>query len=98
VTAPTRLVVVVGRDGRRVYVSGQGGHVVTVVDARSVRITPRIAVGGAPHGMALTVDGRLLYVAANAGRHVSVIDTRIERVVATIPVPGAADEVALLPR
>jgi YVTN family beta-propeller protein len=76
-------------------VTGQGGNVLTVVDAATHRIVTRVPVGGAPHGLVLTPDGRFVYVAVNRGRHVAVVETRTERVVATVPVPGTANELAL---
>jgi len=81
--------------GTRVYVTGQAGSVLTVLDATTLRIVTRVPVGQAPHGLVFTPDKRLLYIAANGGRHVAVVDTRDNRVVATAPMPGAADEVAL---
>ena len=81
--------------GTRVYVTGQAGGMLTVLDATTLRIVTRVPVGQAPHGLVFTPDRRLLYIAANGGRHVAMVDTRDNRVVATAPMPGAADEVAL---
>lgn len=85
----------VGRGGRRVYVSGQGGHTVNVVEARTMRLIARIPVGAAPHGLAFTPDGSLLYVAANNGHEISVIDVASDKVIANVRAPGKADELTL---
>jgi YVTN family beta-propeller protein len=86
--------VAVSPDGRRVYVTGQGGNVLTVVDAATHRIVTRVSVG-ARHGLVLTPDGRFVFVAVNRGRHVAVVETRTERVVATVPAPGTTNELVL---
>ena len=88
-------IVAAGHDGRRVYVTGQSGSVLTVVDAATLHIVARVPVGKAPHGLTFTPDGRLLYIAVNDSRHVAVVDTRTDKVVATVSVPGVADELAL---
>jgi len=87
--------VAAGHDGRRIYVTGQGGSVLTVVDVRTLHVVARVPVGAAPHGLTFTPDGRLLYIATNNGYGVTVVDTRTLRVVATVPLPDQADELAL---
>jgi YVTN family beta-propeller protein len=89
--------VVASGDGRRVYVTGQSGSVLTVIDAATRRVVTRVPVGRGPHGLAFTPDGRLLYVAVNDAHHVAVVDTTTDQVVATVPLPGTADELALWP-
>src|SRR5262245_35970050 len=49
----------IARDGKTVYVAGDGSANLDVVDADTDRVRRTVAVGKTPHGLALTPDGRI---------------------------------------
>ena len=67
--------VVIGPEGRLLYVSDWAGRRVLAVDPSDLRVVARIAVGEHPNQMALHRDGRL-FVACASDNSVSVIDTK----------------------
>jgi YVTN family beta-propeller protein len=76
----------VSRDGRWVYVSGDGSSTLSVIDTATDRVTRTIEVGKAPHGVALTPHGRWLLVAVNGEDRIAFIDTGTQAVVAKVGV------------
>src|SRR5690349_18515439 len=52
----------ISRDGRVVYVSGDGTSLVDVIDTASNKVVKTIEVGKTPNGIALTPDDRMLLV------------------------------------
>src|SRR3990167_9051082 len=79
------------------YVADEDLNEVLVVSVDGGKLRNRIAVGKAPHGIAVTPDGSRAYV-ANMGSHdVSVIDLKLNRVIAPIPTGPNAHEVAITP-
>lgn len=89
---------VAGLDGRYVFVSNRLDDTVSVFDATSrAEIdtdgdpgngTTRIAVGGQPHGLAVTPDNRYVFVTNDATGDVSVIEVASLSVVSTVPEVG----------
>lgn len=75
------------RDGRRVYVSGDGSSSVDVIDTATDKVMKTISVGKAPNGIALTPDDRLLLVTVYGEDRVAFVDTATEAVIATADVP-----------
>lgn len=67
--------VVIGPDGRLLYVSDWAGRRVLAVDPGDLRVVARIPVGEHPNQLALHSDGRL-FVACASDNSVSVIDTK----------------------
>jgi YVTN family beta-propeller protein len=67
--------VVVGPEGRLLYVSDWAGRCVLAIDPADLRVVARIPVGEHPNQMALHRDGRL-FVACASDNSVSVIDTK----------------------
>jgi YVTN family beta-propeller protein len=78
------------------FVTGENGFAVSVVDPQARQVTATIALGGAdagavpprPMGAVLSPDGRTLYVSNGRGKSVSVIDAAARRVLRTIPDVG----------
>jgi DNA-binding beta-propeller fold protein YncE len=81
--------VVIGPDGRRVYVANRGGGTVTMLDLRAgvaLATTPVDFWDTAPvHAVAVSPDGRRIYAASGA-LGVTVLDTAMNVVVDAIPV------------
>jgi YVTN family beta-propeller protein len=75
------------RDGRTLYVSGDGSSSLDVIDTGTDKVVKTIDVGKAPNGVALTPDNRLLLVAVYDENRVTFIDTSTQSVIATVPVP-----------
>src|SRR5687768_11972432 len=63
-------------DGSRFYVTNEAEHTLDVVDARTLKVTHRIALSGRPNNLSIRGDGRRVYVAIiSAPGAVDVIDT-----------------------
>ena len=75
------------RDGRTVYVSGDGSSSVDVIDTGTDKVVKTISVGKAPNGIALTPDDRLLLVTVYGEDRLAFIDTATQTVIATTDVP-----------
>jgi YVTN family beta-propeller protein len=75
------------RDGRTVYVSGDGSSSVDVIDTATDKVVKAIDVGKSPNGIALTPDDRLLLVTVYGEDRVAFIDTATQTVVAATAVP-----------
>ena len=75
------------RDGRTVYVSGDGSSSVDVIDTTSDKVVKTINVGKTPNGIALTPDDRLLLVTVYGEDRIAFVDTSTQTVVATTAVP-----------
>jgi YVTN family beta-propeller protein len=75
------------RDGRTVYVSGDGSSSVDVIDTTSDKVVKTINVGKTPNGVALTPDNRLLLVAVYDENRIAFVDTSTQTVIATAAVP-----------
>jgi YVTN family beta-propeller protein len=67
--------VLVGPEGRLLYVSDWAGRRVLAIDPADLRVVSRIPVGEHPNQMALHRDGRL-FVACASDNSVSVIETK----------------------
>jgi YVTN family beta-propeller protein len=75
------------RDGRTVYVSGDGSSAVDVIDTATDKVVKTIDVGKSPNGVALTPDNRLLLVTVYGENRIAFVDTSTQSVIATVPVP-----------
>ena len=103
--APRPSAMVLGRDGRRLFVAHGAADAVSVVDLEEGRVAATIAVGltaRAPHGstpnaLALAPDGATLYVANADNNAVAVVDLASEepRVRGLIPTGWYPTAVAL---
>ena len=97
ITRTVRLPFAIGRGlaaaDRALWVTGLLDDLVARVDARTGRITDRIAVGRGPVGLALAGDR--LWVADYLDQTVSVIDTDRRTVVRTLHVDGRPVELAV---
>ena len=65
----------VSPDGNRVYVSGIGDDVISVIDTHSFDVISQIKVGQGPHGIRTSSDGSTLYVAVTQTNEIVEIDT-----------------------
>jgi YVTN family beta-propeller protein len=74
------------RDGRWVYVCGDGSSAVSVIDTATDSVTHTIEVGKSPHGNRLTSDGKMLLVGVSGDDRIAFIDTEKKTVVATTEV------------
>ena len=75
------------RDGRTVYVSGDGSSSLDVIDTTVDKVVKTIEVGKTPNGIALTPDNRVLLVTVYDENRVVFIDTATQSVIGAIPVP-----------
>jgi YVTN family beta-propeller protein len=75
------------KDGRTLYVSGDGSSSVDVIDTASDKVVKTINVGKTPNGIALTPDNRLLLVTVYGEDHIAFVDTSTQTVAGTIAVP-----------
>lgn len=75
------------RDGKTVYVAGDGSANLDILDADTDRVRQTVGVGKTPHGLALTPDGHLLLVAVYGESRVAFVDTSTLEVVASVSVP-----------
>ena len=66
---------VMGGDGRTLFVSGDGSSQVSIIDTHNDHVVRTLEVGKTPHGLALSADGRRLLVALYGEDRVAVIDT-----------------------
>ena len=78
--------VVVTRDGSRIYVAHGRSNAVYVIDAHTMAIIGKIAVGQRAWYLSFTPDESRLYVACGCNDSVSVIDVAAAKVIATVPV------------
>ena len=74
------------RDGRRVFISGDGSSNVDVIDVASDRVVGTIAVGKSPHGLAMAPDGKVALVGVYGDDKVAFIDTTSDRVTGSVDV------------
>jgi len=77
---------VVGPDGRNLYVACEASDSVIVVDTRQREVVAEVSVGNLPHGVALSPDGSDLFVSNRGSDTVSVISTETLAVTTSIPV------------
>ena len=96
-------VVVVPRDGGKVYVSNEDSDTVSVIAKRSQTLLGHIPIptaGAKPHHMAQSPDGRFVYVAEFGSHFVAVIDTSTDAVISEYdagPVGARTHAVAVSP-
>lgn len=96
-------VIVVPRDGGKVYVSNEDSNTVSVIAKTSGTAVAHIPIPTAnakPHHLTLSPDGRFLYVAEFGSHFVAVIDTSTDEVVGEYdagPVGARTHAVAVSP-
>ena len=78
---------VITRDGRTAYVTGDGSSALRVINTSTDRVIRMIDVGKTLNGVALTPNGRLLLVAAYGEDRIAFFDSATQSVVATMVVP-----------
>src|SRR5262249_19685403 len=66
--------ITITKDGRWVFVAGDGSSQVSVIDTGNDQVARTIEVGKSPHGMALTPDGRTLLVTVNGDDRLAFVD------------------------
>ncbi|HTS39903.1 MAG TPA: plastocyanin/azurin family copper-binding protein [Xanthobacteraceae bacterium] len=74
------------RNGRWVYVAGDGSAQVSLIDTSTDKVVQTIDVGKSPHGLTLTPDGKRLLVAVNGEDRIAFVDTAKHQVVGSVPV------------
>ena len=74
------------RDGRTVYITGDGSSSLDVIDTATDKVVKTVDVGKTPNGIALTSDDKLLLVTVYGENRLAFIDTSTQTVVATTPV------------
>ncbi|MES2474040.1 MAG: hypothetical protein V4601_14500 [Pseudomonadota bacterium] len=85
-------------DGTRIYLSNEALHTLDVVDAKSLKVTKRIALSGRPNNVTITKDGRKVYVGIREEPGaLDVIDTVSLTRIKTIPVSGSIHNVYVTP-
>jgi YVTN family beta-propeller protein len=75
------------RDGRTVYVTGDGSSSLSIIDTATDRVVKTVDVGKMPNGVALTPDGKILLVAIYAEDRIAFLDTATQRIVGSVGVP-----------
>ena len=95
VSDPEQLVV--GADGRRLYVASEDTGTTAVLDASDGRLLSTLTVGYRPEGIALSPNGRWVYVASEDEDELTVIDTYDDSVVGAIDVGARPRNVLFSP-
>lgn len=85
-------------DATRIYLTNESLSTLDVVDAKSLKVTKRIALSGKPNNVTITKDGRKLYVGIREEPGaLDVIDTASLTRIKTIPVSGSIHNVYVTP-
>lgn len=85
----------VSPDGRRVFATGVGGHVLNVIGARRMERVAQVEVGQGSHGVRTSDDGDSVHVAVTGTNELVVVDPGSRRVVHRVPMPGTPFWVAV---
>jgi YVTN family beta-propeller protein len=87
-SVPTRgawtKVILISPDENTVYASNWISEDISVIDARTRKVTAKIGVGGIPRGMVLSADGAFLYVCIYEHGQIVKIDTAGNEVAKTL--------------
>ena len=75
------------RDGRAVYVTGDGSSSMSVIDTATDKVVKTVEVGKSPNGLALTPDGKLLLVTIYGEDKIDFIDPATQAITGTVAVP-----------
>jgi YVTN family beta-propeller protein len=78
--------IVISRDDRLAFVSGQNSSGVSVIDTAADSVVRALEVGKGPQGLALTPDGRWVLAAVNGDDRVAFIDIAAMSVAASVAV------------
>jgi YVTN family beta-propeller protein len=73
-------------DGKKVYVSSDGGSTVSVIDTASDSVSKTLEVGKQPHGITLTPDGKLAMIGVWSDNQIAFLDTSTDQIVRKSPV------------
>jgi YVTN family beta-propeller protein len=71
---------------RRLYVSNEDMHQVSIIDMQQGNIVQSVATGREPEGVRLSPDGNLAYVTSEGDHEISVIDANSGERITRIPV------------
>jgi YVTN family beta-propeller protein len=85
-------------DATRIYLTNESLSTLDVVDAKTLKVTRRIALSGRPNNVTITKDGRKVYVGIREEPGaLDVIDTVSLARIKTIPVTGSIHNVYVTP-
>jgi YVTN family beta-propeller protein len=88
----------VAPDGSRIYVSDEAESTLDVVDAKTLKVTNRIALSGHPNNIAVGRDGKRVYIGIiQEPGGVDVIDTASLRNVKTLKTKGSIHNAYVTP-
>ena len=89
--------IVLGNDGKYLYICASDDDRIEVLDLQSKQITHTLPSGPDPELMALSADGSLLFVANEDDNMVTVVDTKNRSKVVEIPVGIEPEGIGLSP-
>jgi YVTN family beta-propeller protein len=75
------------RDGRTVFVTGDGSSSMSVIDTATDKVVKTVEVGKSPNGLALTPDGKQLLVTVYGEDKIDFIDPATQAITGTVAVP-----------
>ena len=78
---------VMSRDGRTVYVTGDGSSSMSVIDTSTDKVVKTVEVGKSPNGLSFTPDGKLLLVTVYGEDKIDFIDPATQAITGTVAVP-----------
>jgi YVTN family beta-propeller protein len=92
--------IVVGRNGKVLYVANRGEGSVSVISFRKRKVIRkwRIPGGGSPDMGDVSADGKVLWLSGRYNSEVYAIDTRSGRLIARIPVGASPHGLSLWPQ
>jgi len=88
--------VVVGQNGRKLYVANSSGDVVSVVDTATRKVVRNVGVGREPTRLAIDQDANDIYALTTSGLY--VIDGDTDSVASVVEVGGEPHDLALDPK
>jgi PQQ-dependent catabolism-associated beta-propeller protein len=83
--------------GQTVFVSNEKDNSLSVIDARTLKVTQTIKVGKRPRGITLNADGSLLYICASDDNTVQVLDTATGKILHNLPSGEDPEQFSLHP-
>jgi YVTN family beta-propeller protein len=75
------------RDGRTVFVTGDGSSSMSVIDTATDKVVKTLEVGKSPNGLSLTPDGKLLLVTVYGEDRIDFVDAATQAITGTVAVP-----------
>lgn len=77
-----------------IYASLYYAESIAVINPETLTVSKKIAVGGVPHGMAISADGTKLYVALDTTPQIAVVDLTTETVLPSLTIAGTPSYIA----